>query len=151
MINDTQTRAAIGRRQKKIKGKPTGCRSRANARNIKFIVQPLLAGIHSQRGRHRPSPLRMQKQLVQPLIGTVLKGRSKSNRKGASDHLSLSYQAAKCHPHGANNSHAAVCQEFRSSPRKVGKNGQAQGATQCGGDVSALLFANAGSACSPHS
>jgi hypothetical protein len=28
---------------------------------------------------------------------------------------------------------------------------QAQGATQCGGHVSALLFLNAGSACSPHS
>ena len=59
MINDTQTRAATGGRRKKLKGKPTGCRSRANARNIKFIVQLLLAGIRSQRGRPVPSPLRM--------------------------------------------------------------------------------------------
>jgi hypothetical protein len=34
---------------------------------------------------------------VQPLIDTVLKERRKANRKGASD-LSLSYQAANCHP-----------------------------------------------------
>jgi hypothetical protein len=34
-----------------------------------------------------------QKQLLQPLIDTVLKERKKQNRKGASD-LSLSYQAA---------------------------------------------------------